>query len=858
MIMLSENDNDDEDNYRAITPNTNQHFQQNVLQNNNIEPIGSTNARTTTFNNTTNFDNIDPFSATNVFSNKKTKRQRVSKNNDDHPQQENYRKKNKNLNNRQQREDEEESEKNNKRPNINSNNDNNNIIYSLFQQGNNSLENIEKLSCEKFNELIIKIDKINEFWNIDMTNPALYITFAFKNIIKIINTVVKNCEKNVDRDNIYLLHEDDDNEEEEGEENNHQQHKEFDNFNDKNNNEDDDDTEIYNFNIENIKDAESYCIQEIFDLHSELYRPVEVEQNIDTYNQLIVHLHNIYTRIEKAFLFAKLYYDQAVKQNKNPQSIDRKCLSNIIFMSIIDNGNLMDEKMRIRFILLQRLKQEKYKKGPNKDYVYKQIYTKKNYATHYWVEYIELAQWLNNNTAKENNYNLHHYIHSNNQEFNSILNYLKTVDNLEYEQLVENKYFYAFENGIYNCKDNIFIRYNSKQYNNLAESFTVYKYFESIFDDKGYDNNGNLMPEFKDYYKTIKVENFETILNTQRLDNDVKDIIYSSIGRLKYDVGYDKLQYALFFKGVAGSGKSNLSKYVQTMFPKSKIGLLSSSSEEIFGLQNLIRSDIVMCMETKATFSTPVEQIQSMISGDSLNIPVKFNNPTTIPAWKSHLFFVGNEFFGWRDDNGAISRRFLIIDFPVKPQKIRNMNDDESIIREIPNFIRKCNEYYLNFLEKINNNESSDIWSYVPNYFKNTKLIQSSVKNNLFDFLTNSKWLYKHPDAPEGINNEKSTTYSILSLELIGYAYVCWGKQTGRIKHSTVPKPNVLENTLVTTTIESETIMGEDFVDFDGNIRNGYYIKNYCLTENAKNSVEILIESFNNNNNNNNLNNKRR
>ena len=749
------------------------------------------------------------------------------------------------------------SKKNNQQKNSSKqqNNDDSNFsknIISLFQQNtNNSLENIEKLTTEQFGNIIIKLDQIDRFWNINLSDPSQYIIFAFKNVIKIINKMKKSNKNENDLENTSSLLTNIDNiytftlEDNDDHNDNNEELREEDNDQDYN--------KIYKFNIEEIKKAELFCIKEVLNLQSELCRPVESEQTTDVYNEIILHLHHIYNRIEKAFSWAKSYYDLSTKQYKNPQSIDKNTLNNIIFMTIANNNSFIDEKMRIRFILLQRLKQEKYKKGPNKDYIYKQVYTKNNKATHYWVEAMELSTWLYNNTLKENNFELHNCIHSTSQEFNNVLSYLKNVNNLEYENLIEDKNYYSFENGIYNCEKNMFIVYDSEKYNKLSDSFAVYKYFNVDFDTNGYNlETGHLIEDQKDYYKKIKVPNFETILNTQKLDEDVKEIIYASIGRLKYDVGYDMLQYALFFKGVAGSGKSNLSKYVQAMFPQNKIGVLSSSSEEIFGLQNLVKSDIVMCMETKSTFTTPVEQVQSMISGDSLNIPIKFNNPLTVPAWKSHLFFVGNEFFGWQDNNGAIARRFLIVDFPNKPMHIKNFGNNESINKEIPNFIRKCNEYYLNFLERINKSNSSDIWEYVPPYFKNTKTEQSSNKNNLFNFLMNSEWLYKHPDAHDNDDddNDNTETYSILSLDLIGFAYLCWAKQTGKVKHTTVPKSDFIINTMGTTMINFRPIMGKNFVDFDGNIRSGYYIKNYLLTENAKNNVEMLIESYNNNNNN--------
>ena len=94
------------------------------------------------------------------------------------------------------------------------------------------------------------------------------------------------------------------------------------------------------------------------------------------------------------------------------------------------------------------------------------------------------------------------------------------------------------------------------------------------------------------------------LFDYQEFSPEVCRWLYVFIGRLFFNLGeLDNWQVALFLEGVAGSGKSTITKLVKKFYETCDVGVLSNNIEKTFGLSSLKDKLLFLAPEIKNDFS---------------------------------------------------------------------------------------------------------------------------------------------------------------------------------------------------------------------------------------------------------------
>lgn len=189
--------------------------------------------------------------------------------------------------------------------------------------------------------------------------------------------------------------------------------------------------------------------------------------------------------------------------------------------------------------------------------------------------------------------------------------------------------------------------------------------------------------------KEIPTPAFNRILEAQDLDKgpDGEDVVlwvYALIGRMLYPVGkLDDWQLSPFFKGVAGTGKSTILRVIRMFYDDEDVGIMSNNIEGKFGLAALYKKLVVLCFELRSDFGLDQAELQQLMSGEPMSIPVKFRTAIPNVQWSAPLAAAGNMTADWSDGQGAMSRRWAVIEFgkPVSKGDPRLMAE---IRKELP------------------------------------------------------------------------------------------------------------------------------------------------------------------------------
>jgi hypothetical protein len=203
----------------------------------------------------------------------------------------------------------------------------------------------------------------------------------------------------------------------------------------------------------------------------------------------------------------------------------------------------------------------------------------------------------------------------------------------------------------------------------------------------------------------------------QRFPREAQRWVYVFLGRLLHELNcYDKWQVIPFFKGLAGTGKSVISKVAENFFEYQYIGVLSSNAEAKFALYAFVDKNLFICPEVKKDFSLSQGEFQSMVSGESMSIPVKHQKAQTV-IWSVPGLLCGNEFpSSYHEASGCLRRRIAVthFSFPVCAKDSRPQLADNIMTKELGALIFKCNYAYR---QQTARDGFKDIWSVLPKYY---------------------------------------------------------------------------------------------------------------------------------------------
>jgi hypothetical protein len=369
------------------------------------------------------------------------------------------------------------------------------------------------------------------------------------------------------------------------------------------------------------------------------------------------------------------------------------------------------------------------------DSLYEKIYYN-GYFTHAWKEKLSIRKFIYEKTEFCQDYRQWHNLTSNASNIKNATDFLENCKDPRISDLKKDRHVFAFRNGIYNCKEKVlengnvyyrdhFYEYGAELTKTLDRDVVACKFFNCNF---------NNFDEIDDWY-SIPTEYFQSILNYQEFSEDVSRWIYVLIGRLFFDLGeLDNWQIALFLEGVAGSGKSTITKIVKKFYETCDIGVLSNNIEKTFGLSSLKDKLLFLAPEIKGDLKLEQSEFQLLIEGGDMQLPVKYKESHYI-EWKIPGLFAGNEPPNYTDNSGSISRRLVVAKFH---KKVYNKDPDLDIklIKELPSIMKKAACAYLSAVNKF---QGQDFWSSLPKYFRDTQQDMAQNTHSLEHFISSGK-----------------------------------------------------------------------------------------------------------------------
>lgn len=301
------------------------------------------------------------------------------------------------------------------------------------------------------------------------------------------------------------------------------------------------------------------------------------------------------------------------------------------------------------------------------------------------------------------------------------------------------RHVFAFQNGCYLAKDNVFIPFNKHYLPKMPDGTdipTACKYHDYFFDPAWLD------PE-KDWWN-IPTPMMDQIMKSQRWCEDVQRVYYAMNGRMIYNVGeMDNWQVFLFALGTAETGKSTMGQFISTFYEPEDVGTIANNIETVFGLSSVASNFIALADDIGESFTLDQMTFQSMASGNTVSLAIKNAKEPLVQKWTTQCMFNGNIYPGFKDNAGSVSRRLLTMnyDFPLLQP------DPElsgKLAKEIAAAICKCNLAYRNMVRRVKQviSAGGTFWSAIPQQFELEKFNAAANTNAVANFLRSGKLIY--------------------------------------------------------------------------------------------------------------------
>ena len=354
--------------------------------------------------------------------------------------------------------------------------------------------------------------------------------------------------------------------------------------------------------------------------------------------------------------------------------------------------------------------------------------------THAWKEKISIRKYIYEKTESCHDYRQWHNFTSNSGNIKNATEFLENCKDPRINDLKKDRHVFAFTNGIYKCNEydkstktyyDHFYEYGADITRSLNIDIVACKFFNCAF---------NNFDDIDDWY-SIPTPVFQSILIYQEFPDDVCRWIYVFIGRLLFELGeLDNWQVALFLEGIAGSGKSTITKIVKRFYETCDVGVLSNNIEKTFGLSSLKDKLIFLAPEIKGDLRLEQSEFQLLIEGGDMQLPVKHKESHYI-EWKIPGLFAGNEPPNYTDNSGSISRRLVVAKFHKKVNN-KDSDMDAKLNKELASIMKKAACAYLS---AVNRYRGQDFWTSLPKYFRDTQQDMAQNTHSLEHFISSGK-----------------------------------------------------------------------------------------------------------------------
>ena len=344
------------------------------------------------------------------------------------------------------------------------------------------------------------------------------------------------------------------------------------------------------------------------------------------------------------------------------------------------------------------------------------------YNTHAWRPVCEIKDFVYGETQKELRWEQWCNLTSGGNNAKTVVEYLNSCNDFQFSTLKKNRNVFAFRNGIYLARQSKFVRFGVDPA--LADSIVACKFFDMEFED------------YKDIdWRQIPTPHLDSIMSYQGFTPDVAEWMFILLGRLLYDISdMDGWQVIPFLRGAAGSGKSTITlKVAKNFYDAADVGVLSNNVERKFGLSAFYEKFIYVAPEIKSDLQLEQSEFQSMVSGEDIQVAVKHQKAFSV-QWKPPGILAGNEQPSWGDNSGSLQRRMILFDFP-RTVVSGDMRLHERLNEEMPGILQKCNRAYV---EKATRAGGENIWTLLPQYFKQTRDVMAQDVNSVEAFLASA------------------------------------------------------------------------------------------------------------------------
>jgi phage/plasmid-associated DNA primase len=297
---------------------------------------------------------------------------------------------------------------------------------------------------------------------------------------------------------------------------------------------------------------------------------------------------------------------------------------------------------------------------------------------------------------------------------NNMSRFFEYLDHVDFPRIVLDRHLYGFRNGVWNIKTMEFT-----QKSEVKPKTYVIKYFDVDFEE------------------SKETPLWDSVIKYQ-LDDYTSKIVQGLLGRLFFHVNeMDHFEIMPALQGPAGNGKSTLIETIKLMFRKGAVSTIDKNTSANFCLESKDKASCIIIPDAKFNLSSKLDQnlLQSMISGESVDIDCKNKQQYTVPNWMVPMFIAFNRSLGYNDDAGSFTRRIAIVPWmKIVPSDMKDLSLGKKIeTNEVPYIFVKLIKSYHELLQITEGKK--DFWQIAPECMVLKKEETKSESNLVSQFL---------------------------------------------------------------------------------------------------------------------------